>query len=654
MLDIVSSVQHAMSLHSQGLLAEASEAYLAILKQYPDLFDGLHLLGVVRYQQGQHEEAIRLIKQALVINPNSAPAHSNLGNVYRETKRHAEAINAYQHAVATNPGYVEGHYNIGNLYFEMGRNEDALVAYDRVLNLNPHHEDTLINKGLLQYNMQRNEEAIASFDRLLEFKPKHIGALFNRALALYASQRYVAAIESYDLLLESLPHDVTIHCNRGMAFYALGMHEQAVISYDRGLMFDPNCARSLANRGTALHQLKQYEAALASYNEAISINAGYAEAYSNRGGLLHEMGRLDDALASYDTALNIYPEYAAAHCNRGVLMMDLLRHEEAMTCYNRALEIRSEYSDAHWNLGICRLRLGDFENGWSQHEYRWQVKQLANGQPHFDQPFWRGENVAGKTLLIYAEQGLGDTLQFYRYVKLLTDQGAMVLLKAQSALIPIFNGLNDQVTLLKESDLIPDFDLHCPLLSLPMVFNTRLGTIPADTPYLYAKPDKVAHWQGVLGDKTLPRVGIVWSGNPAHKNDHNRSIALEKLAHLFDPKYQIISLQKEVKTNDVSFLENHLEVLHFGDVIQDFSDTAALVELMDLVITVDTSIAHLAGAMGKPVWILLPYSPDWRWMVEREDSPWYPTARLFRQPAIGDWGGVIEKVSQELAKLFKH
>jgi hypothetical protein len=297
---------------------------------------------------------------------------------------------------------------------------------------------------------------------------------------------------------------------------------------------------------------------------------------------------------------------------------------------------------------LALLLNDDFARGWEEYEWRWEDEHLKRQKPQFKQPLWLGqESLKGKTILLHAEQGLGDTIQFSRYAKLVSHRGAKVVLQVQKGLKSLMQSVAGVNWVVEQGEALPAFDYHTPLMSLPLAFKTSLETIPAESVYLECEAVRVEKWKDRLGDKSKPRVGLVWSGNKDHKNDHNRSIALAMLSRILAEEVEFISLQKEVRERDKSALEQ-VAVKHFGEELKDFMDTAGLVANMDLVISVDTSVAHLAGALGKPLWVLLPFSPDWRWLLEREDSPWYPSAKLYRQPKIGDWESVIVKVAAEL------
>jgi Tetratricopeptide repeat len=369
--------------------------------------------------------------------------------------------------------------------------------------------------------------------------------------------------------------------------------------------------------------------------------------------VLADLERHAEALASFERAIALRPGYARAFYNRGNSLRELHRHRDAVDSFERAIALEPDYASAHWNLADCHLLLGDFARGWSEYEWRWKLKQREAVRRDFPQPLWLGSSpLKGRTILLHSEMGLGDTLLFCRYAKEVAALGAKVVLEVQPALFPLLANLEGAAEVLPVGAALPDFDCHCPLMSLPLAFRTDLYTVPASVPYIRSDPARVAIWRSRLGDKTGPRVGLVWSGSSALRNDH-RSMALAQMLPLVRDWAQWISLQKEVAESEIGLLASRVDVRHFGGELRDFADTAALVELMDIVVTIDTSVANLAGAMGKTVWILLPFNPhDWRWMLDREDSLWYPTARLFRQSAVGDWPGVIRRVDDALGKQF--
>jgi Tfp pilus assembly protein PilF len=429
----------------------------------------------------------------------------------------------------------------------------------------------------------------------------------------------------------------------------LKRYEEALASYDRALTLQPDYPEALSNRGRTLHALKRFEEALSCHDRALTLRRDYAEALANQGLTLHELKQYEAALSCHDSALTVRPNFAEALYNRGNTLRELNSFDEALSSYNRALTLRHNYADAHFNEALCRLATGDFDRGWRKYEWRWDAEQ-TNQRRNFDRPLWLGsDEIAGKTILLHAEQGLGDTIQFCRYLPLVVERGAEVILEVQRPLQELMSdSFTSAAQIITQGAPLPDFDMHCPLLSLPMAFGTRLETIPSATPYLRASPQVAKNWNARLGSAGRPKIGLAWSGNLRHKNDHNRSMRLAALLPLLDVDATFVSLQYDVRADDTAILKARSELLHFGDELKGFSEPAALISNLDLVISVDSSVAHLAGALAKPVWVLLHFIPDWRWLHDREDSPWYPSARLFRQDDTRTWDSVIARVRAAL------
>lgn len=432
-------------------------------------------------------------------------------------------------------------------------------------------------------------------------------------------------------------------------------HGEALRAMHRAAALLPGDEEAQSNLGAALAEANALPAAEFFHRQALQINPRYAPAYGNLGCVLSRLGKLAEAEACHRQALEIRPDYAEGHNNLGSTLHDLGRIEEAVASYRRALEIDPDFAQAHWNESMCKLLLGDFSEGWKQYEWRCLTESFQAGKHRFSQPQWLGrEPLQGTTLLLHAEQGLGDTIQFCRYAKLAADRGAAVILQAPQALASLLNGLAGVEQLVTDGDPLPPFDFHCQLLSMPLACGTSLATIPADIPYLRADPTLADAWSAKLAAPgSTPIIGVAWAGNPAHRHDSSRSIPLADFLGIANDGSRFYCLQKELKPGERALLDAHAAFRYVGDDLHDFADTAALIDVMDLVVTVDTAVAHLAAAMGKPVWILLPFQPDWRWLRERDDSPWYPSARLFRQPAIGDWKSVLENVHCALIAATK-
>jgi tetratricopeptide (TPR) repeat protein len=470
-------------------------------------------------------------------------------------------------------------------------------------------------------------------------------------VVLQALRRHEEALGSYDKAIALKADFVEAHNNRGNLLRLLKRNEEALESYDKAIALRPDYVVAYRNRGIVLRELQRREEALADYDTAIALQPNFAEAYRNRGLVLRDLNRLAEALASYDRAIELQPNHGAAHGNRGVVLQDLARYDEALASYDRAVALRPDDADENWNQGLCLLLLGQFERGWQQYEWR-KRREPPIAIRSYPQPPWLAkENIAGKKLFLYWEQGFGDTIQFSRYAKLAQARGAQVILAVQDSLLALIRKANPDLEVIAQDQTPRTFDYHCPLMSLPLAFDTTLETIPSLPRYLWADDELRGRWEARLPPKTKPRVGIVWSGSLVH-NIHNRSMDLATLLPLLSDEVEWVSLQRDIGENDCELLRREARVVSFGDELKDFSDTAALLDVMDLVITVDTSVAHLAGAMGKQVWIMLPYNADWRWLRHRSDSPWYPSARLFRQPGIGDWADVVVRVKSELRSLI--
>ncbi len=519
--------------------------------------------------------------------------------------------------------------------------------------VNPSIADAHYNRGVALGELKRTVEALESYERAIALRADYADAYFNRGVALAELDRPTEAVESYDRAIALKPDYAEAYNNRGIAFSRLQRYVEALASYEGAIAHQPDYARAYNNRGVALRELDRSAQALESYDRAIALRPDYAEAYNNRGIALAELDRPEEALESCERAVALRPGYAEAFYNRGNALRDLNRIKEAVDSYERAIALAPDYASAHWNLADCRLLLGDFALGWQEYEWRWKLAQNDNGLREFEQSLWLGaQTLKGRTILLHSELGVGDTFHFCRYAKEVAALGANVVLEVQPSLLTLLADLEGVAQVVPRGAPLPAFDYHCPLMTMPLAFKTDLATIPANIPYVRSDPARVAAWREKLGDKRKPRVGLVWSGSMLLKND-KRSMALAEMLPLVADWAEWVCLQKEVGESETGLLASRPDVRFVGGELQDFADTAALLDLMDIVVSVDTGVAHLAGAMGKPVWILLPFIPiDWRWMLDREDSVWYPTARLFRQSANRDWASVIGRVNEELARHF--
>jgi tetratricopeptide (TPR) repeat protein len=488
---------------------------------------------------------------------------------------------------------------------------------------------------------------------ILARRPRDFDALHLLGVLNLQRRRMVEALHflAEALTIDSSSSDAM--SNLGLALEATGRHEEAISSYRNAMRFAPDHPEILYNLGNACLKLGRITEALSSYDGVLASEPTHVGARVNRGNVLVRLNRPVDAVASYDAALVAMPGHPQILTNRGHALRRIDRPDEALADFGAALAVSPDFPEARFEAAMTRLTLGDFDAGWKGYEWRWKTEAFARHRRQFPAPLWLGDQaIAGKTILLHAEQGFGDTIQFIRYAALLVERDARVICEVQPGLVPLLSQLKD-ITVVASGQPLPAFDLHCPLLSLPLAFKTRLDTVPASIPYLAAPAERLAYWRQRL-PPGHPRAGFVWSGQPSHKNDGNRSIALERFAAFFaDPPLPCFGLQSEIRGADAEVLRGLPNLINLGGDFRDFADTAAVVALLDVVISVDTAVAHLAGAMGKPVMLLLPHAADFRWMRNRDDSPWYPTARLFRQPAFGDWDSVIARIGNQLRQLSR-
>ena len=638
----------ALALQQRGQLAQAQELYTEILRNQPKHADALHFLGVLAMQTKDFPRAVELIDKAIAIAPDYAAAYANRGLALQSLKHLDDAVASYDKAIAFKPDYAEAYCNRGNALKELKQLDAAVASYDKAIAVVPDLAVAHANRGMALKELKQFDAAVESYDKAIAIVPDFVDAYYNRGNALRELKQLEAAVASYDTAVAIKLDHAAAYYNRGLTLEDLKRTDAAVASYDKAIATRPDFAEAYCNRGNALTDLKQLDAAVASYDKAIAIKPDFVDAYYNRGMALKELRQLDAAVASYDRAVAIKPDFAEAYCDRGNVLRDLKQLDAAVASYDKA--IAQEFAEANWNKSLTLLLAGDFKNGWVSHEWRWKCASFTTPRRNFRQPLWLGkESIAGKTILLHSEQGLGDTIQFCRYVKLVSDLGARVVLEVDKSLASLLEELAGVSELIVRGDALPFFDYHCPLLSLPLAFKTELSTIPCSAKYISTDALKMTHWKNKLDVKTKPRVGLAWSGSTWHKNDHNRSIFLSELMHRLPSGFQYVSLQKETRQIDKLTLESNPHIIRFGGELNDFTDTAALCELMDVVISVDTSVAHLAGALGTPTWILLPFIPDWRWLLDRDDSPWYTSVKLYRQPTIGDWNSVFAKVGSDLA-----
>ena len=510
----------------------------------------------------------------------------------------------------------------------------------------------LFRQGLELHQRGRLAEARAVYEAILAGDPLHFDSLNMLGAIAVQSAEYEKAIDLIGKAIEINPHIAISYNNLGYALRSLKRSDEALSNYEQAIALNPDYAEAYYNRANLLKEVKRQVEALASYNRVLELKPDHVDAHIHRGILLEAMCRLEDSLAGYDIAIALQPDNSGACLNRGNVLLGLNRIDDAVENYDNALMLGYNYEEVYCNKALALLLGGRFDKGWELYEWRLDNRSTSLKRRHFSPPLWLGsESLAGKTILLHSEQGLGDTIQFCRYARMVAGLGAIVIMEIPASLLGLFHGLAGVARFITAGSPLPEFDYHCPLPSLPLAFRTTVDSIPGGDAYLSSDAVKAALWADRLGEKKRPRVGIAWSGSTGHKNDHNRSFLLSQLVPYLPEGLEYVSLQKELRDSDAATLRTYPALRHFGEELHDFSETAALCEQMDLIVSVDTSVAHLSGALGKPAWIILPYSPDWRWLLGRDDSPWYPSVKLYRQERPGDWVGGLNKLREDLAKL---
>jgi tetratricopeptide (TPR) repeat protein len=573
--------------------------------------------GLRHHAAGRHLDARLCCLRALAHDGAHADALHLMGVLSLGEKQYEQAEAWLSRAVGHDP---KAQYltSLGTALLLQQRHHEAVQVFDKAVQLKPDDADLWKNLGLALVEAGRPSEAILTFRQALELNPRHWDAAHRAALLLYQAERY----------------DETLACLNAC-------HE-----------LQPQHFSTVYMRADALQKLKRFDEALADHLRAHALDPGSADVCYSIGNVLRLLHRHQEAIDWYDRSIALRPDFTAAFGNKAVTLAEAGRFEQAAATYGQAIAANPEDAAAKWNLALLQLLRGDFAAGWTGQEARWDVASTSSSQyPRFTQPKWLGtEPVADKTVLAFANEGFGDVIQFVRYLPMLAARGARVILVVPAPLCSLLSAIEGITQCLPTTAReLPDCDFHAPLSSLPLAFGTRLDTIPAQKCYLPRSPaERVRAWDARFGAHEKLRVGLVWSGNPNHNNDRNRSLPLRLFTRLLDLDAQFVSLQKDPRPDDLAQLREHPEIVDPAPDIADFTDTAALIACLDLVIAVDTSVAHLAAALGCATWILLPYLPDWRWLLDRDDSPWYPTARLFRQTETRDYADVIARVRSEL------
>ena len=535
--------------------------------------------------------------------------------LYQEHKL-TEASLVFLKLINSNPNDAEALHLLGIVYQHQNNVVAAIELLQRSLQINPYQPHVYNNLGNMYGDVGQSEAALVQYEQAISLEPTFFDAINNKALTLSILKRFDEALIAYELALSIHATSPAVYFNKGLTLDELGLFESALISYSKAIEFKPDFAECHNNKGVTLKELKQCKDAIVSYNEAIRLNPNYAEAYNNRG----------------------------------IAYKELRNYSQALEDYNQAISIDPQNPEFLWNKSQLLLLLGQYEEGWQLYEQRWKKDSFRQLKKNFNKPMWHGESTISGRILLHAEQGLGDTIQMLRYIPMVAMLGWTVIVQVPASLQAIAQQTVGASLVITSNQPIPHFDVHAPMMSLPFIFKTTLQSIPSNLPYIVVDPKRQSAWKARLGDKKNLRVALTWAGSPHHKNDYNRSISLKYFLPLLSLNADFYSLQKELRTGDQEILKKELRLKDFTSFFSDFSETAAFINEMDLVISVDTSVLHLAGALGKSAWALLLYSADFRWLTDRSDSPWYPSLTLFRQQSIADWNGVCSNVYHELSK----
>jgi tetratricopeptide (TPR) repeat protein len=577
----------------------------------------LHAAALQQVLGGRPLEALVFCQKALAIDPDNPETMNLMAIVYTEAKQfdHATAWASRAIRKIPKPAYLT---TLGVALVKLRRHDDALKAFDKALQLKPDDPEPWWHMGNVLIETGRMSDALRCLEHTLRLNPQHGDAAYQAGHVLHGLERF----------------------------------EEALGYLDRSARLRPDHALTLCMRALVLMRLDRLEEALADNQHALELDSANTDIHNNMGAILDAMGRIEEALSWYDRALKMKPDSTRALCNRGGALVQLGRLDEAAVVYERAIALDPNDRGVVWNRTVLQLLTGNFEAGWEGFEaLRWRLPDPIATYPTFSAPRWLGrEPIAGKTLLVCQHEGLGDTIQFARYLPLLASRGARVILLVDPTLCSLLSrvqGVSRCLPKLPETRL-PQFDFHVAIDSLPQIFGTRLDNIPAPDSYLSVDGAEMRIWENRLGPREKLRIGLVWSGNPTRKNDRTRSIPFRMLSSLLDVDATFVSLQKNMRPRDVEPLRERPDIMDYTADLTDLAVTAALVSCLDLVIAVDTAVAHLAAALGRPTWIMLAQIPDFRWMLDRDDSPWYPTVRLFRQGETREYASVIERIRTEL------
>lgn len=612
-------------------------------------------LGIIYYCKKDYKSAIKIYEKAIEVNPSYAIAYNNLGIICYEQQNYLESINNYQKAINLNPKYYDAYHNLGNAYFKINRHDKAIEIYKKALEINPVSAHIYNNLGISYSNIGQYDLSIKNFKKVTGLQPDYIDAYYNLAEIYSKKNDQENALNYYLKTIELKPDYLDTSTKLGHLYAGRKEYKLAVDCYNHSLKFNQNLSDVdlYNNLGVCYQNIKQYELAAEAYNKAIKLNPAHIESYCNLGVTYSFLEQLEESETCYKKVIGLNPEYADAYYNLAILNTKQNMIKESIKNYEKSVKLDPN-PNRIFNLSMNCLLSGNYKKGLELYEIRTKLEnyKLLN-IPKFDKPKWDGKSFKGKTLYIYSEQGYGDSIQFSRYIFQLKNLGGKILFKPQAGLEKLFRQSHIPAEIIdnnvKNEDI--NFDIHCSIVSLPYLLNARIDNVPAAKKYLYSDPETVAFYKEKYFDNNLFKIGIKWQGNAV--GDINRAASLENFYKLTKLKnIKLYSLQKDFGIEQLKDKPDNIDIINLGDTFKDFADTAAAIQNLDLIVTIDTSVAHLAGAMNKPTIILIPYCPEWRWLLDREDTPWYKSAKLFRQKERNNWDEVLQRVFEELNKTI--
>jgi tetratricopeptide (TPR) repeat protein len=609
--------------------------------------------GLRQLQAGQLTQAERFGRQALTLDEGHADSMHLMGMLCVAAQRYELAIEWFAMAIRQKRDVADYFANLGMVLQRKEWFDEAIKSYDRALILNPDQLEIWLRMAELLHRQERFDEAITCFDRAVTIDGEQADIWYRMGEILQRQKRIDEAILSFDQALKVKPDYREAANASGLLYFEAKRYEEAIARFTRSTEIDSTQAGAFNFLSRCQWPLRRFEEALANAQEAMALAPDNPEITKNVGLILQKLDRHEEAMAWFDKALALRPAFPQALNDRSTSLFALRRIDEAFADIDRAIALDPKCPDYHWNRSLLQLLVGNFDDGWQGREWGRTSTLVSFVDRDFEKPRWFGEEpVAGKTILLYSDEGLGDTIQFSRYAAMVARLGARVILEVQAPLQALLTGMEGVSLCLPKDAELPEFDLHCPIGGLPLALKTRLETIPTALSYLPPLPEaRLSTWRKRMGVHDRLRVGLVWSGNPLHSNDRGRSTSLRKMSAIFDSRARFYSLQKDPRPEDTTTLQERGDVIDLTEHLTDFVETAALIAQLDLVVTVDTSVAHLAAALGRPTWILLPHTPDYRWLLDRNDSPWYPSVRLFRQDDSRTYDGALARVREELGGL---